>query len=113
MRKLLAIPAIVCAVWATTEVVPLGHEAIRYTQTAPADDISELSNRLASGKVRFQSDAALGYLPSLLKALDIPFDGDTYDARFLLADVKIDWDVRTDMVSSCSKRVRNTGCPFA
>lgn len=41
-----------------------------------------------------------GARSTVRKALDIPFDGDTYDARFLLADVKIDWDVRTDMVSS-------------
>jgi hypothetical protein len=72
MRKLLCLSALVCVVWATTEVVPLGHEAIRYTQTSPADDIQDLEKRIASGKVQMKPDPVFGYLPALLKALDIP-----------------------------------------
>lgn len=34
------------------------------------------------------------------KTLDIPFVGATYDDRFLLADVTIDWDVRDDRISA-------------
>jgi len=33
-------------------------------------------------------------------ALDLVFEGDTYEDRFLLADVKIDWDTRDDRIST-------------
>jgi 2-polyprenyl-6-methoxyphenol hydroxylase-like FAD-dependent oxidoreductase len=34
------------------------------------------------------------------KGLDLAFEGDTYDERFYLADVKIAWDTRDDRVTS-------------
>lgn len=41
-----------------------------------------------------------GSRSTVRKTLDIPFEGATYDDRFLLADVAIDWDVRDDRISS-------------
>jgi 2-polyprenyl-6-methoxyphenol hydroxylase-like FAD-dependent oxidoreductase len=41
-----------------------------------------------------------GCRSTVRKALGIPFEGATYDDRFLLADVAIDWDVRDDRLSS-------------
>lgn len=41
-----------------------------------------------------------GARSTVRKALDVPFEGATYDDRFLLADVKIEWDVRDDRISS-------------
>ncbi len=34
------------------------------------------------------------------KGLDLAFEGDTYEDRFLLADVKIGWDTRDDRIST-------------
>jgi len=34
------------------------------------------------------------------KGLDLAFEGDAYEDRFLLADVKIDWDTRDDRVAT-------------
>lgn len=34
------------------------------------------------------------------KGLDLAFEGDTYEDRFLLADVKVDWDTRDDRIST-------------
>ena len=34
------------------------------------------------------------------KALDLPFEGSTYEDRFVLADVKVAWDTRDDRITS-------------
>lgn len=63
------------AVWAGLDgsyVVPSDHEAIQYTK-APVDDaVARLQKRIASGEVKLEYHADLGYLPSLLENLDIP-----------------------------------------
>jgi hypothetical protein len=48
------------------------HPAIAYAKTAPADRIARLQASIDAGDVSLQYDEARGYLPSLLRALDIP-----------------------------------------
>jgi hypothetical protein len=48
------------------------HEAIAYSTTAPTDAVARLQQRIDRGEVRLDFDAQRGYLPSVLKHLDIP-----------------------------------------
>lgn len=48
------------------------HEAIGYTNATPNDAITRLQQKIDSGQVRLEFDPAHGYLPSVLKNLDIP-----------------------------------------
>ncbi len=48
------------------------HEAIAYSKSTPTDPIARLQERIDSGAATLQFDATWGYLPALLKALDIP-----------------------------------------
>lgn len=48
------------------------HEAIRYLQTAAADPVAKLQQRLAREEVRWAYDPQRGYLPALLRALNVP-----------------------------------------
>src|SRR5438477_1752839 len=42
-------------------------------EVAPANDpVAKLSQKIASGQVKLAYDAERGYLPALLKALDVP-----------------------------------------
>ncbi len=41
-----------------------------------------------------------GAQSTVRKGLDLAFEGDSYEDRFLLADVKIDWDTRDDRVTT-------------
>jgi hypothetical protein len=53
-------------------VVPSDHEAIQYSK-APVDDaVAQLQKRIAAGEVNLEYHADLGYLPSVLKHLNIP-----------------------------------------
>jgi hypothetical protein len=53
-------------------LLPIDHEAIRYS-TAPVDDvITRLQSRIDSGEVKLQRDENFGYLRSVLRALDVP-----------------------------------------
>ena len=52
-------------------------EPINYSQTAPDNPVSRLVERMQSGEVNLQHGATLGYLPSLLEALDIPESSQT------------------------------------
>ena len=70
------VPAAVL-VWAQTPgpdltMLPLDDPAIDYSHAAVNDSITRLQDRLATGKARLEYQAAgLGYLPSLLKNLDL------------------------------------------
>lgn len=55
-----------------THLVAIDEETINYGKTEPNSAISELRKRIESGEVRLEWDAKFGYLPSLLKALDVP-----------------------------------------
>lgn len=50
----------------------LDHAAIAYARTAPTDAVARLQERIASGAATLEFDAKRGYLPSLLRNLDIP-----------------------------------------
>lgn len=70
---LILVPVLILADQAATDltILPLDHAAIQYAK-APADDaVIRLEQRLASGKAKLDYDASLGYLPSLLKNLNL------------------------------------------
>jgi len=48
------------------------HGIIAYSKTAPTDPVAQLQHRLDSGEVTLKSDPHLGYLPSILRELNIP-----------------------------------------
>lgn len=48
------------------------HEAIGYSAATPNDAITRLQQKIDSGEVKLEFDPAHGYLPSVLKNLDIP-----------------------------------------
>jgi hypothetical protein len=53
-------------------VLPADHPAIRYRDVGQRNAVARLQAQLSSDKVRLGYDATSGYLPALLKALDIP-----------------------------------------
>lgn len=48
------------------------HEAIGYTNATPTDAVARLQRKIDSGEVKLEFDPAHGYLPSVLKNLDVP-----------------------------------------
>lgn len=55
--------------------LPLVHPAIRYYADSPADPVAQLQNRLDRGTVKLDFlDNGQGYLPSVLRELNIPVD---------------------------------------
>ena len=57
------------------EAVPLDHQAIRYNEAPLADPVAKLQDQIAKGKVKLEyARGRGGYLPSLLKLLDINTD---------------------------------------
>lgn len=48
------------------------HEAIAYSTSTPTDPVARLQARIAAGEVSLSFDERRGYLPAVLKALDIP-----------------------------------------
>lgn len=48
------------------------HPAIVYSKSAPHDAIAKLEEKIAAGEVALEYDKDHGYLPALLRALDIP-----------------------------------------
>lgn len=53
-------------------VLPAEHEAILYSKTAANDIVIDLQKKIWSGEVKLQYDPTFGYLPSVLKTLDVP-----------------------------------------
>jgi len=54
--------------------IALDHPAIQYAAPATHNVISRLQEKIGKGQVKLDYDARYGYLPSLLKNLDIPRD---------------------------------------
>jgi hypothetical protein len=52
--------------------VPLDHDAIQYASRPIADPITKLQRALSTGDLTLHFDENTGYLPAVLKALDIP-----------------------------------------
>jgi hypothetical protein len=53
-------------------ILPADHAAIRYRDLGHRNAVAHLQRQLAGGVVRLDYDPNSGYLPALLKALDIP-----------------------------------------
>ena len=53
------------------------HPAIAYSTSTPTDAVARLQARIDAGEVTLAFDEARGYLPSLLRALDIPASSQT------------------------------------
>ncbi|MEW6323257.1 MAG: hypothetical protein AB1635_19480 [Acidobacteriota bacterium] len=53
------------------------HETIAYSATAPDDAVARLQKRIDAGEVTLAHDANRGYLPAVLRALDIPVESQT------------------------------------
>jgi hypothetical protein len=75
------LPAFAAGAWAFVEslqealYVPVDHPAIQYDKQPPNDPVAKLSKRISSGQVKLDYAAGgLGYLPALLKQLDVPVD---------------------------------------
>ena len=52
--------------------VPLDHDAIQYASRPVADPIAKLQQGLSSGDLTLDFDETFGYLPAVLKALNVP-----------------------------------------
>jgi len=50
----------------------IDHPAIGYHSVAPSDRVAQLARRIAAGEQTLTRDDQTGYLPALLRALDIP-----------------------------------------
>ncbi|HVQ65498.1 MAG TPA: hypothetical protein VMT78_13245, partial [Terriglobia bacterium] len=48
------------------------HGIIGYSKTAPTDPVARLQRRVDSGELTLEFDPRLGYLPAILRALNIP-----------------------------------------
>ena len=57
---------------ASGQTLPLDHPAIGYSSLPLTDPVSELSRKIERGQVHLAFDPVTGYLPAVLKALDIP-----------------------------------------
>src|SRR5688500_9421303 len=69
---------IVLAQGTSTFRIPRDHPAIQYSTRHASDAITTVNRRIASGEVQLSFDALpRGYLPSVLKALDIPASSQT------------------------------------
>ena len=53
-------------------ILPSDHPAIRYRDLGHRNAVAHLQRQLAGGQVRLDYDRTAGYLPAVLKALDIP-----------------------------------------
>jgi hypothetical protein len=67
-----AFTAALIAAAALARTIPLDHPAIRYNSTRLTDPVSELARNIEAGKTQLAFDPDTGYLPALLKALEIP-----------------------------------------
>ncbi len=53
-------------------MVPLDHDAIQYAARPVTDPVAKLQQGLASGEITLEFDESTGYLPAVLKALNVP-----------------------------------------
>jgi hypothetical protein len=55
-----------------THLVPIDEETIGYAKGEPKSEISRLQRQIDAGEVKLTWDSQFGYLPAVLKALDVP-----------------------------------------
>jgi len=48
------------------------HGIMAYSKTAPSDPVARLQKRIDSGEVELKSESKLGYLPAILRELNVP-----------------------------------------
>ncbi len=71
---------ITAAAWAARDdtadypYIPYDHAAINYVKTTPTDAITKLQDKLDKGTAKLDYDPKWGYLPSLLKQLNVNVD---------------------------------------
>ena len=53
-------------------ILPIDDPAIRYVEHGGRNAVARLQERVAAGEIRLDYDKTSGYLPALLKALDVP-----------------------------------------
>jgi len=53
-------------------ILPSEHPAIDYWSAKPTDAVADLQAKLDSGEITLEHDRRFGYLPAVLKALDVP-----------------------------------------
>src|SRR5579862_7955530 len=73
--------AFAAAAWAVAQsleealYVPLDHPAIQYSKQPSGDAVARLAKKIESGQIKLDyAPGGLGYLPALLKQLDVPVD---------------------------------------
>src|SRR3984957_19753773 len=59
---------------ASGQTLSLDDPAIGYSSLPLTDPVTELSRKIEQGQVRLAFDPVTGYLPAVLKALDIPVE---------------------------------------
>jgi hypothetical protein len=62
------------AAMASAQNLPLDHPAIGYNAIPLSDPVTQLSRKIEQGKVQLAFDPVMGYLPAVLRALDIPME---------------------------------------
>lgn len=62
------------AALASAQTLTLDDPVIGYSSQPLSDPVTQLSHEIEQGKVRLAFDPVMGYLPSVLKALDIPLE---------------------------------------
>ena len=74
MRSAIVGAALAVLAGAASAQLPGGaeHEAIAYSTSAPADPVARLQQQIDAGTMTLEFDERRGYLPAVLKALDIP-----------------------------------------
>jgi hypothetical protein len=74
LRVILAVPLVVCAsVVALAQLPSLAErDPIAYSKATPTDAVARLQQSLDRGEATLEFDAKRGYLPSVLKHLDVP-----------------------------------------
>src|SRR6185436_6266356 len=48
------------------------HGFIAYSKTDPTDPVARLQQRISSGEITLESEPHFGYLPAILRALNVP-----------------------------------------
>ncbi|RYD63284.1 MAG: hypothetical protein EOP84_33790, partial [Verrucomicrobiaceae bacterium] len=61
----------------STHQLPYDEEVIRYSEQTPNDPISQLQEKIAKGEIKLEWDDKFGYLPGLLKAINVPESSQT------------------------------------
>jgi hypothetical protein len=71
---LLALAGVASAQLGDSSFDQLDHPAIQYSTRAARDPVAALNSRIQAGDLQLSFDAGHGYLPSLLRALEIPIE---------------------------------------